>query len=218
MIDTIFYFLFTICYVVLFLLSIKLIRKSTLSFYMFFLPLVIAGLIYDNMIIAIGAFIGEGPVLTFLSMFRFWLHALFTPTLILFAYGVAKHSNIQWAKKTVVKICFVVSTIALISYEVIKTMSQRMEIIHEYGIVRYTLSGSSGPPIMVIIVALILLLVGISLFRHTRWSIMAIGVAIMIVGSAIPFSIPSTAVINLFELIFIFSLYLTHRYLLKREL
>ena len=42
-----------------------------------------------------------------------------------------------------------------------------------------------------------------------------IGVAVMIVGSAVSIPIPSTAVTNTFELIFIFSLFLTQRHLVK---
>jgi len=213
MIDTILYFLLSICYLTLLLLSIKLIQKRTVSFYMIFLPLVIVGLIYDNIIISMGSFIGEGNVLLFFSVFRFWYHALFTPTLLLFAYGVAKQSKLQWANKFIFKITFLMGTIALISYEIIETINKNPAIIREYGIVRYTLVGVSGPPLMVIIVAFILLIVGVSLYRNTRWTIMMIGVAIMIVGSAIPINLPSTAIINLFELFFIFSLFLTQRYI-----
>jgi hypothetical protein len=182
---------------------------------MLFLPLVIAGLIYDNIMIGIGSFIVEGDNLRSLSMLRFWFHALFTPTLVLFAYGVAKYSTITWAKKPVAGILFLLTTFALIGYEILETISQRIEVVREYGIVRYTLVGSSGPPLMVLIVAIILLFVGISLFRKTRWSSMMIGVAVMIVGSAVSIPMPSTAVTNTFELIFIFSLFLTQRHLVK---
>lgn len=212
MIDTILYFLFSICYLTLLILSIKLIKKRNVSFYMVFLPLVIVGLIYDNIIIFVGSFIGEGNVLLLLSMFRFWFHALFTPTLLLFAYGVAKQSNLQWVNKFIFKIIFLMSTLALISYEIIEAINKNPEILREYGIVRYTLVGASGPPLMVIIVAFILLVVGVSLYRKTRWKIMMIGVALMVAGSAIPINLPSTAIINIFELFFICSLFLTQRY------
>ncbi|MED3981677.1 hypothetical protein [Priestia megaterium] len=169
-------------------------------------------MIYDNIIISLGSFIGEGNVLLLLSTFRFWLHALFTPTLLLFSYGVAKQSSLQWANKFIFKIIFLMSTLALISYEIIQTINKNPEILREYGIVRYTLVGASGPPLMVIIVAFILLVVGVSLYRKTRWSIMMIGVALMVIGSAIPINLPSTAIINIFELFFICSLFLTQRY------
>ncbi|MED3993004.1 hypothetical protein [Priestia aryabhattai] len=212
MIDTILYLLFSICYLTLLILSIKPIKKRYVSIYMVFLPLVMVGLIYDNTIISMGSFIGEGNVLLLLSMFRFWFHALFTPTLVLFAYGVAKHFNLQWANKLIFKIIFLISTLALISYEIIETINKNPEILREYGIVRYTLVGASGPPLMVITVAFILLIVGVSLYRKTRWTIMMIGVVLMIVGSAIPINLPSTAITNFFELIFICSLFLTQRY------
>ncbi|WP_255256011.1 hypothetical protein [Priestia megaterium] len=98
MVDTILYFLFSFCYIVLFFFSIYVVRKNTSPFYMLFLPLVIAGLIYDNIMIGIGSFIGEGDTLHSLSMLRFWFHALFTPTLVLFAYGVAKYRRLHGLK------------------------------------------------------------------------------------------------------------------------
>src|SRR5699024_3843192 len=76
--------------------------------------LVIIGLIYDNLIIAFGKFIGEGNLLKSLSYIRFWLHALFTPTLILLAWDICFRSGLLWAKKLFWKVLAYLITIGLI--------------------------------------------------------------------------------------------------------
>lgn len=99
MVDTILYILFSICHLILFILSIRFIYKEKTYTYVLFLPLVITGLFYDNLIISLGTFISEGKTLYLLSIFRFWFHALFTPTLLLFGYALAKQANILSANK-----------------------------------------------------------------------------------------------------------------------
>lgn len=43
------------------------------------------GLVYDNALIAVGKFIGEGTLLEALNLARYWSHAFLTSLLILFA-------------------------------------------------------------------------------------------------------------------------------------
>ncbi len=53
-----------------------------------FFILIILGLIYDNAIISVGASIGAGSYLKSLSMPRFILHDLLTPTLLLNGFAL----------------------------------------------------------------------------------------------------------------------------------
>ena len=92
-------------------------------------------------------------------------------------------------------------------------MSFFFSVCFVFGFMLYTLVGGSSPPLMVIIIAFVLLIVGISLYCKMGWNIMMIGVLLMVGGSAIPFNLPSTAVINIFEVFFICSLFLTQRYI-----
>ncbi|QDY45557.1 hypothetical protein FK545_09335 [Planococcus glaciei] len=94
--DTILYFAFTAAYI---LLLVWALAKQKSWNFMSFICLVLIGLIYDNGLIAIGKFIGEGPVLENLSLLRFWSHAFLTPMLVLFSWGALNRAGIGWVKK-----------------------------------------------------------------------------------------------------------------------
>lgn len=57
--DTIFFAIFSIVYFILLLLAIRLLRSPYARSTIYLLP-VIAGLFYDNTLLTIGGFIGEG--------------------------------------------------------------------------------------------------------------------------------------------------------------
>jgi len=86
--DTFIFFMLVFGYVCLLIWGLLLAKGHGFLNLGNLLLLVILGLVYDNLIIATGRFIGEGSVLENLSYVRFWLHALFTPTLILFAWYI----------------------------------------------------------------------------------------------------------------------------------
>ncbi|MCY9003337.1 hypothetical protein [Peribacillus frigoritolerans] len=209
--DTILYFCYSIIYMILFIMGMALLRQDRKLFsYSSFLLLVTFGLIVDNLIIASGKFIGDGPLLMSLNALRFWSHGFITPTLILFGWGMAKRIHISFTKKTIVPYFFLFLTAGLIIYEFIENMHKTFVPIYEYGVLRYVSEESSGPPLMVLIVTFILLVISIYIFIRTRWIWMLLGVIVMIVGSAIPIPIESSAVTNAFELIFLCSLWLTN--------
>lgn len=95
--DTIIFLLFAFMYGVLLLYSITKLKFNLSSI----LLLVIIALIYDNLIIGIGIFIGEGNLLETLNIVRFWLHTLFTPTLIIFSYAILRESKVPWVQSTI---------------------------------------------------------------------------------------------------------------------
>src|SRR5690625_3308666 len=131
------------------------------------LLLVIIGLIYDNLLIASGQFIGEGNTLATLSYLRFYLHALVTPTLILFAWSMYDFINLDDSdQQPSFKILAILITIGLISYELM-TLITGLELTTkwEYGLLTYDATSSMGMPLMIIIVMLVLGLVGFVLFR-----------------------------------------------------
>lgn len=103
----------------------------------------------------------------------------------------------------------------LIGYELAETFGKHLVSLYEYGTVRYSLEVNSAPPLMVIIVAFILLIIGGLLYCKLRWKAMMIGVLLMILASSISMNLPSTAITNMFEVIFIFSLFLTQVYIMK---
>ena len=54
------------------------------------------GLIYDNLILGIGSWVPM-HILEILSVLRFVLHALFTPTMVLTGLYIANENNLSWA-------------------------------------------------------------------------------------------------------------------------
>ncbi|MFJ7755223.1 hypothetical protein ACQKGI_00880 [Peribacillus muralis] len=209
--DTILYFCYSLIYMILFLTGITLIRRhdnlfslsSTLLFVTF-------ALFLDNIIIASGKFIGDGPLLEMLNISRFWIHGFITPTLILFGWGMAKRSHIPVTEKIGAFYFILCLTSGLIIYECIENMHKSFVPVDEYGVLRYVSEGSSGPPLMVLIVTFVLLVISINIFLRTRWIWMLLAVMIMIGGSAIPIPIKSSAITNAFEMIFICLLWFTH--------
>ncbi|WP_285766966.1 hypothetical protein [Peribacillus sp. SI8-4] len=209
--DTILYYLYSLVYMILFLMGILIIRRHgklfSLTSSLLFVTL---ALFWDNIVIASGKSIGDGPLLERLNISRFWIHGFITPTLILFGWGVAKKIDIPFTKKIGVFFFFLFLTSGLVVYECMENIHKNFVPVQEYGVLRYVSEGSSGPPLMVLIVTLVLLVISINVFLRTRWIWMLSGVVIMIGGSAIPIPIKSSAITNAFEMIFICLLWLTH--------
>lgn len=203
--ETILYFLFAALYVVL--LGWGLAKQRRWNF-MSVIFLVGLGLVYDNAIIAAGKFIGEGTLLEALNLARFWTHAFLTPLLVLFAYGALRYAGTDWIQKKAVKAGFFILTAALVIIELIfETLGLELEPERAYGLLRYvSVEPSSGPPIMVLVVIVVLIAAGAIVWKRTGWKWMLIGSVLMALGSAVPIPVDSSAATNAFELILLLSL------------
>ena len=170
--------------------------------------LVVLALIYDNGILALGHVIGEGELLETLSAARFWLHGIFTPTLIIFSYFVMREANIGFAQKTWVGAGFVVLMVSAWVVEfIVELKDLTLGVQESYGVVSYSsVEATSGPPPMILIVLLALLVATIFLAWKRKWWWVLVGTIIMTIGSAVPIDIGSDAITNLFELILIVTL------------
>ncbi|MDX8046860.1 hypothetical protein SH601_12780 [Gracilibacillus sp. S3-1-1] len=206
--DYYFYVLFTLMYVILLLTGLIKQRELRLTS---FLYVVIVGLIIDNAVIALGNYIGEGNLLEQLHMGRYWIHAIITPTLILFCLGLLQRvgskkwsSNIAWC-------IAILLTCILILIEVIAVVLHiELKPLAEYGILHYVpVREPGGAAVMIIAISSILLLTGFLLYRIAKWKWMLLGTLIMAIGSVIPFNIESTAFINGMELLLMISLVAT---------
>lgn len=121
-----FLFLFLgFAYLCLFVWELLQVKKYGIRNYANFLILVIFGLVYDNLIIPFGRFIGEGNTLEALSKIRYWFHALFTPTLILFAWNVFHKTGLLSTRQTLWKLLAYVLTIGFIIYELLTSIIRK---------------------------------------------------------------------------------------------
>ena len=218
--DTFLYFLYTFLYTALLIWGLYGIRKQELAKWSSVIYIVILPLIYDNLILATGKWIGEGELLESLNFSRFCLHALITPLLVMYSIGTLRESGIQWAKKKWLVIVGIIYTIGLMVFEFsVEVVGLEIEVVKEYGVVSYSnVEEATGPPIMVLFVTLILIVASAIVWKKTKWPIFFIGAIVMTIGSAVPLNIESGAVTNAFELFLIFTLIWTKRRLITGQL
>jgi uncharacterized membrane protein len=178
----------TTLYLILSALFVFLVWQVTLikrNNYVLLLLLVLAGLFYDTFIIGIGKFIGEGSLLQTLNAGRFYVHALLTPTMMIFSFGVLRKAGIKWAQGKAAHIIVCIITTLLIMLGAfsdilrldlhVKTVADTLRYVNE--------GGMKGPPIPAILTIIFLLIAGISLWRNTGWRWLAIGAIVMFIAA-----------------------------------
>ncbi|MHA6251823.1 hypothetical protein [Oceanobacillus sp. CAU 1775] len=209
--DTFLFALYTILYIALLVWGISKSPRGNFWSLRTFLFLVLIGLIYDNSIMALGKFIGEGDLLETLNLLRYWSHGLFTPTLVLFSLGVLQAGDTKWAKTKIAYYSAIIFTGILIFIEFrTQIIGLELEAVWEYGVLRYTeVDPSGGPPIMILLITAALLIAGLILWITSGWAWMFVGAIIMTIGSVVPIPLESEASTNGFELILLTSLLLT---------
>lgn len=214
MIDTLLFFGYFAVYLVLLIWGIRLAKQYGWNTLSNVLLLVIVGLVYDNAVLALGRFIGEGNVLEGLSYPRFYMHALFTPLLVLFSLSTLKRAGIQWAFKQWTGAIFYLITLSLIFYELfIEVRGLSLSANWEHGVLSYSnAEASSGVPLMVVMVSIVLIISSLFVWRKQKWIWFFVATIIMFLGNAFPISLPSAAITNAFELILIVGLFFTKKF------
>ncbi|WP_052124188.1 hypothetical protein [Ureibacillus manganicus] len=215
--NTFIYFLLGLAYICILIWGIRLSKYDGLFNLSNVLLIVILGLVYDNFIIALGEFIGEGSFLENLSIPRYWLHALFTPTLILFAWNVCYCLGVSWAKRIFWKVLAYLISIGLIFYELVTSLLKLgLQPKWEYGILTYE-AVQSQHPIMVILITIVLALVGFILLKNFHFSWLLLGTLFMIIGSFLSGWLTGVPVMNTLEFILIFALINTRQFQVQNQ-
>lgn len=215
--NTTIYSLLTISYIGLLIWGIRLFFKQKQADFSIVFPLVIFGLIIDNFILSIGRLIGEGQLLENLTLLRYWLHALFTPTLVIFVWQISEKLRLKWANSETAKLATFLIVIGLIIYEWYQSI-RNIELIAQWenDTLLYESVTAQRMPLMVLITTLIVGWVGILLWKHQKFYWLFIGTASMIIGSVLTIWLKNVPIMNLFELLFIISLLLTKKFQLKK--
>lgn len=164
--------------------------------------MIAAGLVYDNLIISLGATIGMGSLLQTLSWPRFAMHALLTPFMMIAVTQIAAAGGIRWAETTQWKVFVWLLVVAMILFGALEHLVGLETVPACFdGILRYTTNlypshfcfdgqeavQGSGPPIPSIIGNVITLVIGFSLWRHTGWVWLMAGALLMFAAAGIPF-------------------------------
>jgi hypothetical protein len=164
---TIYYFAVAIIQIGLFFWMFKLWRKSS-SIYPIFPLIVIAGIIYDNLIIGLGSYIGEGELLKMLNVPRFVIHAFFTPLIMIFGFGVARRCGVKFAQSRNWHIVICVFTILMVLLGIYEELfKMNLVPIAEEGTLRYKTQPSS-PPIPAIVTIIVAMILGIFVWIKTK--------------------------------------------------
>lgn len=181
---TVLYLVLTALFAYLTWQSVRLYGQRRSSYTLLLIP-VLAGLVYDALVIALGRFIGQGGLLSALNLGRFAVHALFTPLLMIFAFGVLRRAGVGWAqgKAAHTAVCIVATLMVLLgAYADLLRVDMQPRVVMDT--LRYVNEGGmKGPPIASLVTMLFLLVAGVMLWRRTGWPWLALGSLVMFVAA-----------------------------------
>lgn len=199
--------------IALFLIA-KLFLKNKKS-YTLLATFAIAGLFYDNLIVGIGRFIGEGSLLETLNAGRFYSHAIVTPLLIIFAYGVIRQTVAKGQYDRILHSLFCLLAVAMIAMSVMsEIINLSLVFLVENGVERYVNAASEGPPIPSIITIIVMIIAGIYIWRKVGWAWLALGSIVMFVMAGA--GVNNTLLTNIGEVVFVTVIVMTD-YAIQQE-
>ena len=161
------------------------VRKH-FSWYAMLVLIVVYGLAYDNISIALGAYIGEGTLTKALNALRFGVHALFTPAMIIAAFGALRMTGSKFAQsKTWHAIICLIATalIALGSYTDI--INLHLVLVQNGAVLKYVndFEFLKGPPIPAVLTIIFVLVFGVMIWRNIKWPWLFVGSLIMFIAA-----------------------------------
>lgn len=173
------------------------------------LLVVLAGLIYDNLIISIGNFIGEGELLEFLNKLRFLFHTLFTPLLVVVAVELANYAGVTWFGSPIVRGIAWLIAIGLIEFEFRKKfLTLKLESTTFAGTLRYR-EAEGGLPMAAILTIALVAVIGIIIWQTMQCPWVFVGAVIMFLGSAVPTRLVGQVLGSGVEIVLVLSLLAT---------
>ena len=182
------------------------------------LRFILAGMIYDNLMLALGN-IGVGASwYAEASKGRFVLHAAALPLLVPFALSAMKAAAIPVANRTGFTVCCWLVAVAAWGYGFLVDVGQHeLAPVEVFGHLRLT-SLSALPPLGTIAVNLLLIPLGIILWRRTGWPLLfGAALFILLVNGAAAAQPWSYLAGNGAEVVFVLCLLLTERFLIRRD-
>lgn len=157
------------------------------------------GLVWDNLIVGSGQWIGFGPTLEALSWPRFWIHWLMGTWLIIASGAVLRLAGFQWAQKKWVMSGFCLLTVALMIKELPLFWTTSLHPVCELDLIRYSTAVSpadfcfpgqvavpSTGALAPIIACIVVIGSGIALWVRHKFPWMAICGTLMFVSATPP--------------------------------
>ncbi|MDZ4168727.1 MAG: hypothetical protein U1E26_03605 [Coriobacteriia bacterium] len=183
------------------------------------LLLPIAAVWYDNLIIALGGFIGPGPMLQALTFPRFAGHALLTPLWIVAAVSFAVRAGAFAKRARTVVIGSYVLYGAMVAVGLLnEVVFFKGELVTEGDAVYYTNVGrlfTPPPPSLTMLV--VVLICGALVLWHTRWPWMLLGALPVPLSQFLRSDSSAFLLVNSGEVIMSVSLVATLAFLQRRK-
>lgn len=157
------------------------------SWYALLVLLVVYGLAYDNLAIAAGSVLGEGDLTRLLNAPRYYIHALFTPAMMIAAFGALRLAGVGWAQSRVwhTVVCVLATGLILLGgYVDILNLALVPQM--EDGVLRYVNDFHlfKGPPIPAVATIVVVLVFGGVLWRKQKWPWLFVGALLMFFAAA----------------------------------
>ncbi len=157
------------------------------------------GLVYDNLIVGLGRFIGIGEFLKAISWPRFWIHWLFGAWLIIACGAMLRLAGFAWAQHKGVMVAFCALTASLMVLDLPYFWTTALYPVCEFDLVRYSVQvpaglrcspdqrvvPGQGAPIASVITCLVVIATGLVLLVKRRFPWVFAGGFLMLL-SAMP--------------------------------
>jgi hypothetical protein len=192
-------------------------RRRSLGAFVVALP--IALLVWDNAVVAAGAWLGAGPLLIALSCPRFVGHALLTPIWILTGFEYARRVDVAWLRNRASVVVEWTLYVAMAGLGFVRSVVLlRFEPVVQGDLFYYTNGGGfPGPPIPALVMVVVVIVSGALIWRRTGWPWMLGGGIAMFAAAAIPLSVSGFLASNAGEVALSAALVATERFLQMRE-
>ncbi|MBA4496198.1 hypothetical protein ACFO25_17135 [Paenactinomyces guangxiensis] len=216
--DAFLYPLITFLYLILSVWSFRFFRESSFwgTSWIFF---IIVGLIYNNLVLSLGRWMGEGEVLEVMSLFRYLLHVLLTPTLVFVALDILRRINVEWSEYLSTHIIYNLYTFSLTVIGVFTEIVWiNLEPVTQSGVVRYaSVDADSYLSYSTLLTLIPLFISAVMVWRQLRWPVLLLGVVVATAGGILAVSLESFVIGSAFELILMASLVLTEQKLKQED-
>lgn len=170
---------------------------------------IMVALCYDNLILAVGSWIGAGETLEVLSLLRYLLKVFLTPTFVFIAWDILRRLHIEWAEYLSTRILFNFYTFFVTVFGVYtEILWITLEPVSHHGILLY-LPNDHHIPLAIFLAILPLVLSGYYLWRKLRWPILGCGVLITICMGGVAIFYKSVIFASIAEFLLIVSLVIT---------
>lgn len=178
--------LLAVAYAALLGLGTAALRRGVPAGLGLMLLLVTAALLWDNLVLGAGAWIGASEGFERLHLSRFWLHACVTPLLVPVSHELVRQTGAEWARSPAARLAVLLATAGLIVLELAASVSRlSLRPVFEHGILAYEPAGrSAAGGVMIAAVMAALLAAGWILVRRGGPSALLAGTLVMLLGAA----------------------------------